>query len=192
MKQVQEQKDTIMYVNAFIFFVFLQFHNISKTRFFGGPYMLVSIYIDVYMNQNVRMCYQKACVHSGTSVACKYFKWHDVYLQGTTPEWRQKLVNRAKCEYKMLQVFVSFFAFIKYLKVRLFCIKDYKEVLQGKKCCSEAAGYSPWSVPALLQSLGWKLQILAPSSRVLGRSGRYLCRAGRSCCAKLHSPADSL
>lgn len=52
----------------------------------------------------------------------------------------------------MLQVFVSFFAFIKYLKVRLFCIKDYKEVLQ-KKCCSEAAGYSPWSVPALLQSL---------------------------------------
>lgn len=69
----------------------------------------------------------------------------------------------------MLKVFVSFFAFIKCLKVRLFCIKDYKEVLQEKKCCSEAAGYSPWSVPALLQSLGWKLQILAPSSRVFGQ-----------------------
>lgn len=64
----------------------------------------------------------------------------------------------------MLQVFVSFFGFIKSLKVRLFCIEDYKEMSQEKKCCSEAAGYSPWSVPALLQNLRWELQIPALSS----------------------------
>lgn len=60
---------------------------------------------------------------------------------------------RPMCEYKILQIFVLFFAFVKYLKVRLFCIKDYQQVLQEKKFHSEAAGYSPWSASALLPHL---------------------------------------
>lgn len=65
---------------------------------------------------------------------------------------------------KSLCIFLLFFDFVKYLKVRLFCIKDYQQVPQEKKCCSEAAGYSSWSASALLPHLRWELQILAPGS----------------------------
>lgn len=78
-------------------------------------------------------------------------------LGGTIPEAE----NRAMCEYKIPQMFVSFFAFIMSLKVRMFCIKDYQQVSQERKCRSEAAGYSPWSVSGLLPHLRRELQILA-------------------------------
>lgn len=64
------------------------------------------------------------------------------------------------CEYKILQIFGLFFAFVISLKVRMFCIKAFR-VSQESKCHSEAAGYSPCSASALLPSLRWEFQILA-------------------------------
>lgn len=81
-------------------------------------------------------------------------------LRGIIPEAE----SRAMCEYKIPQMFVSFFAFIMSLKVRMFCIKDYQQVSQERKCRSETAGYSPWSVSGLLPHLRRELQILAPVS----------------------------
>lgn len=56
--------------------------------------------------------------HSSESVPVKYFRDHDMQLQGIIPE----VGNRAMRECKILQIFVLFFAFVMSLKVRMFCI----------------------------------------------------------------------